>query len=103
MNNYFKVRGQFFFFNELDADDAQRAFDLARAVSNDISMFRPPRSVGPWDRVNVIGHRPRKQILSDIARTTSEDKLFWLKDELKNLDMAYFEAGRDCVPLSLVA
>lgn len=93
----------YFFFNDRNEDDTLRAFQEAQTVSNNISVYQPPRNTGPWDRVGIIGHRRRGQILADMSRTAQSLELFFLKEELESLDRIYYEAGRDTVPVTAVA
>jgi hypothetical protein len=106
--NYFVVRpleqpAQYVFFNDRSEDDTQRAFDEARAKSNNVAVHRPPRFAGAWDRVPVIGYRKRTDIIKDLRRTTDEVTKYWREQELEQLDALYFAAGRDTVPTTLVA
>ncbi len=102
MRNYFKASGVHFFFNDNDADDTLRAFELADAVGTEVSMWKVPEHAGPWDRVGVIGHRLRGEILAELGVALEED-VELLTRELAMLDHEYLCVGRLTVPPQLVA
>lgn len=103
MRNYFKVSsGQFIFFNGSKVADTSNAFSRALLlVKNDlskISVYQLPDNGGPWDRVAIIGHRRRGEILGDIAGERNALELETRQAELDRLDRLYYAAGRDIVP-----
>lgn len=101
MQNYFKVEGRFFFFDDAMVRDTQRAWNqacvTAKETRSEISAFRVPLHNGPWDRARLVGHRSRGEILLDIE--AGED----CNDELAMLEKCYYQAGRERLPASLVA
>jgi len=104
-NNYFKCSdGQLFFFDDTVVEDITRALKGAREVSEEVSVYRITPIPGPWDRLSVIGHRKRGQIISDISNTADDSEdLPYLYNELALLDNAYYAAGRTSVPVQAVA
>lgn len=116
MKNYFKVTeynadrkisfDKQVFFNDSKIRDTQEAYAKAVEISNNtpskVSVYELPPNPGVWDRVGIVGHRRRGQILLDIETETGEEKE-WRVHELRRLDGAYFDAGRDRIPLFEVA
>lgn len=111
MQNYLAVRDgktvTHIFFNGAKVTETQAAFDKAlRLASNDtsrLSMYAVPFNAGPWDRIALIGHRLRGDILADIANTPDPLEAALLNDELDDLDNKYLNAGRDTIPLAVAA
>ena len=68
MRNYFKVNGSFIFFEDTLRLSTERAYAAAvMAGGGCISIWRPPPVHGPWDNVDLIGHRSRVSIINDIG------------------------------------
>ncbi len=100
--NYLKAGTKFFFFAANSPESAQDAFDRARLEGKPLSIFNVTPFAGPWDRVNIIGHRSRADILQDLGRTNDDDNRFWLSEELQAVNARYQDAGR-AVPITSVA
>lgn len=94
ITNYFRSQDNIFTFNDRDRVDTERAFDLARAGDATVCVFKVPKVHGPWDKVAIVGHRLRASITFDVKRTKDTDRLYWLQEELRNLDREYTNAGR---------
>ncbi len=97
-DSYFKTLiGTFHFFTTEDLSSVRRAFDAAKAICGVVSVFRVPAMSGPWDKLGVIGHRTRQQILGDMSSTKDRDELARLKRELDGVSQQYLKVGR-CLP-----
>lgn len=108
MHNYFKVGSDFVFFDDARIVDVEEAFqdalELAGKNTSKISMLRIPHVSGPWDAAALIGYRTRVAILSDMAAAKNDPvEISMLREELRALDLVYYEAGRHNVPAALVA
>lgn len=98
--NYFKCADKFFFFNE---GEAATAYEEAKKLNLPIGIMQPTRRPGVWDRVQIIGHRPRRQIVEDLKRCRTEDSKARLHVELDALEKCYTDAGRTFLPLMVAA
>lgn len=103
LNNYFVAGGLYFFFNSSDRPGTQKAFDLARAAGPRVAVYTVPKNPGPWDRIGLVGHRSRSEILKDLAGSTAPLAIDFLREELDRRDVAYLKAGRLTVPPQAVA
>lgn len=92
-NNYFRVGDArvYVFFN--DDEEVEAAFSTAQAVvektGGKIVMYQPCKRHGPWNDVELVGHRKRSDIVADIDLAVRS--VSWLSheqrvSELKALD-----------------
>lgn len=99
--NYFKANGHFFFFVDTVVESIEAAYAAASTLGT-VSLYRAVAFAGPWDSADIIGHRPRKEILQDLSLNTDKEELYRLHEELEALHRCYEDIGRP-VPLMSVA
>lgn len=101
--SYFKSwSGNLFFFNPRSLHEVRAAYDAAMATQEVVSMYTVPSMSGPWDKLPVIGHRPRTMILKDLGSPESSEEREALELELDSLARRFSASGRT-LPLSAVA
>lgn len=97
MRSYFKgPNGKLQFFDDGDLKSIRTAYDRSQATS----VYTVPRISGPWDRVAIIGHRSRRQILADLIMYPSDESLY---DELTAISERYNEVDRVAPPTVVAA
>lgn len=101
--NYFKAGGYCFFFYSNSPESAEDAYTLAKLTLQPVCIFQPTPFAGPWDRCDVVGHRSRKEILRDLARTVDADKEYWLEQELSAANARFEEVGRTAPMIPVAA
>jgi len=104
-SNYFKtIDGSFFFFNEHFPISVSQAFRAALGGPDDPlpAIYSPVWIAGPWDQCPIVGHRPRKKVLKDLARTDEPGTIEQLHKELSAIENRFEAVGRR-VPLETVA
>ena len=94
VTNYFKANGHFFFFNDGVLESVVDAWSIAKLTSSRVAVDHPVPEAGPWDEADVVGHRPRTQILRGIKMSSDGETLLQLRDELDQLDARFFDVGR---------
>lgn len=100
--NYVKAGRDLFFFFSNTPESAQDAYDLARKSDMPLSIYQVTTFAGPWDKLDIIGHRGRAVILQELGRTVNEDNRYWLGEELQAINACYREVGR-MAPMTSVA
>jgi hypothetical protein len=107
-NSYFRAsinrtNNPLFFFNDHDEDSTMTAWvaacDAARAGDGHVAVWRVPAKPGPWDVAQIVGHRQRDHIETqlvhgrEIAKVKPDEvtDIHGLEVELAALDAAYAE------------